>query len=156
MYPLAIIALSMVTLFVLMTVALPPLLKVFDNMGAEIPAMTRFIVTAMAALKANFFTLIIGTILVWPMIIAVGIWGGIAKAKVAQLQTGAPMSGAAPAMVGRADGRVLMIPRQQLAPRLRSQNALRARLGLPPLPDPATVTHETPAVVEDPPPVTDR
>ena len=62
MYPLAIIALSMVTLFVLMTVALPPLLKVFDNMGAEIPVMTRFIVSAMAGLKDNFLTLIIGAV----------------------------------------------------------------------------------------------
>jgi len=58
MYPLAIISLSMVTLFVLMTVALPPLLKVFDSMGAEIPAMTRFIVSAMAAVKDNFLTIV--------------------------------------------------------------------------------------------------
>ncbi len=62
MYPLAIIGLSLVTLFVLMTVALPPLLEVFDNMGAEIPAMTRFIVSAMAAVKGNFLTIIIGAL----------------------------------------------------------------------------------------------
>ena len=59
MYPLAIISLSMVTLFVLMTVALPPLLAVFENMGAEIPAMTRFIVSAMAAFKEHFVALIV-------------------------------------------------------------------------------------------------
>lgn len=63
MYPLAIIGLSMVTLFVLMTVALPPLLKVFDNMGAEIPAMTRLIVSSMAALKDNFMTIILGVVM---------------------------------------------------------------------------------------------
>lgn len=62
MYPLAIIGLSLVTLFVLMTVALPPLLEVFENMGAEIPAMTRFIVAAMAGVKGNFLNLIIGAI----------------------------------------------------------------------------------------------
>jgi type II secretory pathway component PulF len=59
MYPLAIMDLSMVTLFVLMTVALPPLLEVFANMGAEIPAMTRLIVAAMAGLKDNFLTIVL-------------------------------------------------------------------------------------------------
>ena len=62
MYPLAIISLSMVTLFVLMTVALPPLLAVFENMGAEIPAMTRFIVSAMAAFKEHFVALIVSAV----------------------------------------------------------------------------------------------
>lgn len=62
MYPLAIISLSMVTLFVLMTVALPPLLAVFESMGAEIPAMTRFIVSAMAAFKEHFVALIVSAV----------------------------------------------------------------------------------------------
>lgn len=41
MYPVVIMGLSVVTLFVLMTVALPPLLEVFDELDAETPAMTR-------------------------------------------------------------------------------------------------------------------
>jgi type IV pilus assembly protein PilC len=60
MYPLAIIGLSTVTLGVLMVVALPPLLAVFDQMGADIPAVTKFAVTAMASVKDNFLKMIIG------------------------------------------------------------------------------------------------
>ena len=41
MYPLTVVGMSVVTLEVLMTVAVPPLLKVFDQLGAETPAMTR-------------------------------------------------------------------------------------------------------------------
>ncbi|MFQ5873206.1 MAG: type II secretion system F family protein [Dehalococcoidia bacterium] len=65
MYPLAIIGLSMVTLFVLMTVAMPPLLSVFDQMDAEIPAMTRVAIALSGAAKAHFLKIplvIVGTL----------------------------------------------------------------------------------------------
>ncbi|MCH7652354.1 MAG: type II secretion system F family protein [Chloroflexi bacterium] len=58
MYPLAIIGLSTLTLGVLMVVALPALLAVFDQMGAEIPGVTKFAVTAMGSIKDNFLNMI--------------------------------------------------------------------------------------------------
>ncbi|MFQ5934314.1 MAG: type II secretion system F family protein [Dehalococcoidia bacterium] len=54
MYPLAIVGLSMVTLTILVTVALPPLLNVFDQMDAEIPMMTKIAVGASNFVKGNF------------------------------------------------------------------------------------------------------
>ncbi|MHC5003317.1 MAG: hypothetical protein ACYTJ0_09345 [Planctomycetota bacterium] len=53
--------------------------------------------------------------------------------------------------VGRADGSVLPVASDTLAGALLEQNELRAGLGLPPLPDPATVTHAAPGTA--PPPV---
>jgi len=44
MYPMAIIGLSIITLAVLMMVAMPPIIKIFDQMGTEVPLMTRFVV----------------------------------------------------------------------------------------------------------------
>jgi len=44
------------------------------------------------------------------------------------------------------DDRFLTIPKSALAGRLEEQNALRAKYGLAPLPDPSTVTHAKPAV----------
>ena len=54
MYPLTIIGMSFITLGVLMTVAVPPLLKVFDQLGAESPATTRFAVSMVTFVKGNF------------------------------------------------------------------------------------------------------
>ena len=54
MYPVAIIGLSVVTLFVLMTVALPPLLTTFDKLGADLPLMTKIAVGGVSALKDHF------------------------------------------------------------------------------------------------------
>lgn len=51
MYPMAIMGMSFITLGVLMTVAVPPLLKVFDQMGAETPALTKA-----AVAMVNFVT----------------------------------------------------------------------------------------------------
>ena len=47
---------------------------------------------------------------------------------------------------GLADGSVLQFPSNSLSANLSQQNALRAKYNLPPLPDPATVTHAKPAV----------
>jgi len=44
MYPVAIIGLSLITMAILMMVAMPPLLAVFDRMGTEAPFLTRVIV----------------------------------------------------------------------------------------------------------------
>lgn len=52
--------------------------------------------------------------------------------------------------VGTADGTVNQIPLAQFAQRLAQQNEIRVELGLPPLPDPATITHQAPAVSESP------
>ena len=54
MYPLAIVGLSVVTLGVLMAVALPPLLTVFDQMGAETPALTRAAVAMVGGLDRSY------------------------------------------------------------------------------------------------------
>jgi len=57
---------------------------------------------------------------------------------------GSPL--AASVNVGKADGSVETIPKQGLAQALQAQNLVRASIGLPPLPDPATVTFGRPAV----------
>ena len=60
MYPLAIMGLSMLTLFVLMTVALPPLLKVFKQLDTDVPAMTRIALTGVGWVQGNFLTAVVG------------------------------------------------------------------------------------------------
>lgn len=50
--------------------------------------------------------------------------------------------------IGFADGGVRTIPRARLPTLLAEQNDLRARHGLAPLPEPATVTHARPAVAQ--------
>ena len=53
--------------------------------------------------------------------------------------------------VGLADGSTFVLPVQAMASYLELQNDLRAEFGLPPLPDPSTVTHDQPAVFVEPP-----
>jgi hypothetical protein len=48
--------------------------------------------------------------------------------------------------VALADGTTMSFPAASLAKELTDQNSLRAKKGLPPLPDPSTVTHTKPAV----------
>ena len=60
MYPVAIIGLSLVTLVVLMTVALPPLLDTFGKTNADIPAITKIAVSIVGQAKANFLQVLIG------------------------------------------------------------------------------------------------
>jgi type IV pilus assembly protein PilC len=62
MYPLAIIALSLLTMFVLMTVSMPTMLRVFSQMGAEVPAMTRIAVNSMSWVKDNINLLFFGVV----------------------------------------------------------------------------------------------
>ncbi len=63
MYPVAIMGLSLATMAVLMTVALPPLLKVFSQMGAHTPIMTKIAVNLVAGIKANFIKIFAGAVI---------------------------------------------------------------------------------------------
>ncbi len=60
MYPMAIIGLSLLTMGVLMTVALPPLLKVFEQSGADIPLMTRIVVKLVGLIRENYRNIMVG------------------------------------------------------------------------------------------------
>ena len=62
MYPMAIIGLSVLTLGVLMTVALPPLLNTFDKLGAELPLMTRIAIGGATMLQENFLKIIVALV----------------------------------------------------------------------------------------------
>jgi type IV pilus assembly protein PilC len=62
LYPMAIMGLSLITLAVLMTVALPPLLEVFKQMGSDLPLMTRLALALFGGLKANIFA-VLGSVL---------------------------------------------------------------------------------------------
>ena len=63
LYPAAIIALSLVTMAVLMTVAVPPMLKVFASIGADVPLITRLMLGLFTQLKERFFLLLAGGLL---------------------------------------------------------------------------------------------
>ncbi|MEE8130066.1 MAG: Yip1 family protein, partial [Vicinamibacterales bacterium] len=58
------------------------------------------------------------------------------------------IAGSMPVVVGRADGTTLLIPLARFTARFNQQNHLRAAQGLPPLPYPPTLTHESPAVAD--------
>jgi type II secretory pathway component PulF len=60
MYPMAIMGMSLVTLGVLITVAVPPLLKVFDQLGADAPAMTKAAVAMVNFVKGNGMPIFLG------------------------------------------------------------------------------------------------
>ena len=64
MYPMAIMGLSVVTLAVLMIVAVPPLLQVFEQMGANVPVTTRLAVAMVNAVKDNILNMFIGLVAV--------------------------------------------------------------------------------------------
>ncbi|MBI2867036.1 MAG: type II secretion system F family protein [Chloroflexi bacterium] len=59
MYPTAIMGLSLLTLAVLMTVALPPLLKVFDQMKADVPLMTRIAIGSVNIVKGEYLKILL-------------------------------------------------------------------------------------------------
>ena len=60
MYPLAIITLSLVTLVILMTVALPPLMTVFAQMGTELPLITRIALGMLNGVKSSVLYISVG------------------------------------------------------------------------------------------------
>ena len=62
MYPAAIMGLAVVTMTMLMLVAMPPMLKVFENMGTEIPLPTRIILTSFNLIKAWFIPMAVSAI----------------------------------------------------------------------------------------------
>ena len=57
-----------------------------------------------------------------------------------------PLGAVTPVFVGLADGSQLSLVRSTIRRVLPAQNRLRRELGLPPLPDPTTVTHDAPPV----------
>jgi hypothetical protein len=57
-----------------------------------------------------------------------------------------PVSQSTLLVAGKADGALEFLVQAALASALKKQNELRAGLNLPPLPDPATVTHDQPAI----------
>lgn len=63
-----------------------------------------------------------------------------------------PGSGPDPVHVVRADGAVTTIPRTNWESTLSKQNQLRCKLGLPPIPTPASITEQRPARASDPSP----
>jgi len=60
-------------------------------------------------------------------------------------RAGRPGMGPVECAVGMVDGTVRSFPTGNMPAELAAQNTLRASCGLPPLPDPGTVTHEQPA-----------
>jgi type IV pilus assembly protein PilC len=63
MYPMAIVGMSVITLGVLMTVAVPPLLLVFDQLGAETPALTRAAVSMVNFVTGNGPQVLLGGVI---------------------------------------------------------------------------------------------
>ena len=62
MYPMTIVGMSFITLGVLVVVAVPPLLNVFEQMGAETPAITRAAVGMVDFVKGNGLQVIVAAI----------------------------------------------------------------------------------------------
>lgn len=60
MYPVAIVALAVVTMAVLMFVAMPPMLKVFERMGAETPLVTRVTIGVFNFVREKLLHILIG------------------------------------------------------------------------------------------------
>ena len=60
MYPLVIVLLAIVTMGVLLQVALPPMLKVFERMGTEIQLVTRIVVAAFSLVRDYFLQIAVG------------------------------------------------------------------------------------------------
>ena len=59
MYPMTIMGMSVITLGVLMTVAVPPLLQVFAQLGADAPALTKAAVAMVNFVKGNGLQIIV-------------------------------------------------------------------------------------------------
>ncbi len=63
MYPLAIMLLAMATATILMVFALPPMLKVFDQMHAQVPMVTRIAMGSFHFVKKRFIVLFLAAAL---------------------------------------------------------------------------------------------
>jgi len=62
MYPAAIVGLSVVTVGVLITVALPPLIESFERMGTDVPVVTKFALSMFGGITGNYLSIFIGII----------------------------------------------------------------------------------------------
>ncbi|MCH7553002.1 MAG: type II secretion system F family protein [Chloroflexi bacterium] len=60
MYPMAIMLLSFLTLGVLMVVAMPPLLAVFEDLGTDVPIMTKVAISGMGFAQDNMMKVVLG------------------------------------------------------------------------------------------------
>ena len=69
LYPAAIIGLAVITMAIMLTVAMPPMLKVFENMGAELPLITRVTVMASGGLKTNFHLFLLAGVAMVGMVV---------------------------------------------------------------------------------------
>ncbi len=59
LYPMAIMGLAVVTVVVLMLFALPPMLKVFERMGAKLPLVTRVTLGFFNFVRGNFLIIVL-------------------------------------------------------------------------------------------------
>ena len=64
MYPLGIIGLSLLTLGVLITVAMPPLLKSFERLGSDTPLVTRMAMGLVGGVIDNILAIFVGSVVV--------------------------------------------------------------------------------------------
>ena len=62
MYPMAIVGLSMATLAVLVLIALPPLMKSFERLGAETPMITRIVMSSVTMVRGNMMNILMGVV----------------------------------------------------------------------------------------------
>lgn len=91
MYPMVIVVLALVTLGILMTVALPPMLKVFDRMGADVPLVTRIPLTVMRVASERWMEILGGMAAVGALVIGmrsiprVRLWADGAMARAPML-----------------------------------------------------------------------
>lgn len=70
MYPVAIVGLSLLTMGVLIQVALPPMLKVFERMGTDVPLVTRLVVGSFGWFRGNALQIGVGVLV---LIIAIAL-----------------------------------------------------------------------------------
>ncbi len=92
LYPVAIMGLAMVTMTFLMFFAMPPMLKVFDNMGTDIPFITRVVIGIFGFIRENILLILGGTV---AMAIALALAARIPRVKYAMhaSQVRAPVLG---------------------------------------------------------------
>ena len=62
MYPAAIMGLAIVTMTILLLVALPPMLKVFENLDTDVPLITRIVVGVFSQIKANLLQIFLSMV----------------------------------------------------------------------------------------------
>ena len=92
MYPAAIIGLALITMTVLMVVALPPLLSVFERMDTEVPLITRVVITVFGQIRESSLKIFVAFV---AMLVVVPLLWRIPKVRrwVHEIQTQMPLFG---------------------------------------------------------------